>query len=147
MTAHQQVTTVQKAGIGVIIVAVLGLATAVVNYAADHVGGPGDQQPTVASSPGPRVSNAVIYLSKDSVPAGGTFTVSGEGFAPNEKIRIKIHTFDVATPTANDQGGFANVQVSIPSFFTSFQKPMTVDVIAMSEPTFSFSGTRQIVIT
>ena len=101
--------------------------------------------PTAGSSPAQ--TSAVIYLSKDSVPYGSTFTVSGEGFAASQKVQIRISTFDVATPTANAQGGFANVQVSIPAFFKSFQKPMTVEVIATSSPDFTFSGTRQIVIT
>lgn len=147
---HQKITTVQKAGISVIVVAVIGLAGPVITFVSEHMSDPtpppsGSISPTSGSSPAP--ANAVIYLSKDSVPYGGTFTVSGEGFAPSQKVQIRISTFDVATPTANAHGGFANVQVSIPAFFKSFQKPMTVDVIAMSSPDFSFSGTRQIVIT
>jgi hypothetical protein len=147
---HQKVTTVQKAGISVIVVAVLGLAGPVITFVSEHMSQPAPPPSTTISptrGSGPALTSAVIYLSKDSVPYGSTFTVSGEGFAPNQKVQLRISTFDVATPTANAQGGFANVQVSIPAFFKGFQKPMTVDVIATSSPDFSFHGTRQIVIT
>lgn len=145
--SHQRITTVQKAGISAVVVALLGLAAALVNFASDHVGPPPGPATTTATTSGPGAASASLYLSTDAVPYGGTFTVSGEGFAPNQKVKIRISTFDVATPTANAQGGFANVKVSIPAFFKDFQKPMTVDVYAMSDPDFSFGASRQVVIT
>ena len=62
-------------------------------------------------------------------------------------MRITIGTFDVATTTANAQGGFANVTVRFPEFDRAFQKPMTATVSAVSSPDVGRQADRQIDIT
>jgi hypothetical protein len=161
-------TTKEKVGIGAITLAVLALVTALVNFGNDHWTGSfgGDRQrasvavgTSSAAAPGattvkphtsaPAQTQQVtdIYLSRDAVSVDSRLDVSGEGFAPSQKVIITISTFEVARPTANAQGGFKNVAVRIPDFFDNFQKPMVVTVNAESKPSFWFRASRDLKLT
>jgi hypothetical protein len=76
-----------------------------------------------------------------------TFSVNGEGFAPNEQVVVRIGTLEVAHPVANEQGVFKAVGIGVPDFYAPFSKPITVDVIAQSKPDFQFHDSKQIRIT
>ena len=58
---------------------------------------------------------ASLYLSKEAAPKGAIVNASGQGFAPNEKVTIRIVTTVLATPTTDASGQFANVQITIPT--------------------------------
>ena len=46
--------------------------------------------------------------------------VSGEGFAASERVVISFHTEEIGSTTANGQGSFSNVSVTIPESFSKF---------------------------
>jgi hypothetical protein len=55
-----------------------------------------------------------IYLSATSAPSGESINVSGEGFSPGERVVIRVHTDEVASTEAGQDGSFANVAIVIP---------------------------------
>jgi hypothetical protein len=153
-------STKEKVGIGAITIAALALVTALVNFGNDHWSGSFGGNPkssSVAVDAGSRPSSlpetepaqpdTEIYLSRDAVSEDSQLDVSGEGFAPGEKVIIKIGTYEVARPTANAQGGFKNVSIRIPDFYDPFQKPMVVNVRAASKIRFEFNASRDLTLT
>lgn len=56
-----------------------------------------------------------IFLNRDSGPAGTNLRVSGQGFAFGEDVVIRFHTETVAHTAADEQGGFADVSVRVPT--------------------------------
>lgn len=90
-------------------------------------GGDGINGPTID-----RPGSASVFLSRDSGPGGTTVQVSGEGFAPTERVVISFHTEEIGSTTANGEGRFSNVAVAIPESFSQFA-PAQFDVIAHGE--------------
>jgi hypothetical protein len=69
-----------------------------------------------ASAPSPKLGGpAKIYLNRDSGPAGTHLRVSGQGFDSGEEVVIRFHTETVAHTAADEQGGFADVSVRVPT--------------------------------
>jgi hypothetical protein len=68
----------------------------------------------------PTDGNASVFLSRDSGPGGSTVKVSGQGFAPGERVVLRFHTDQVGDTTADSAGKFANVAVSIPTSYSKF---------------------------
>lgn len=56
-------------------------------------------------------------LSTGSVVVGSSLLVSGTGFRPGEPVRITVPGHELATVTANAQGAFGNVTVTLPATF------------------------------
>ena len=56
-----------------------------------------------------------IFLNRDSGPAGTRLRLSGQGFAHGEDVVIRFHTETVAHTAADEQGGFADVSVRVPT--------------------------------
>ena len=73
-----------------------------------------------------------VFLSRDSGPGGTSVNVSGQGYAPGERIVIRFHTEQVGSTTASDEGSFANVGVEIPTSFSQFA-PQQFGVVATGE--------------
>lgn len=116
----------------------LTIATALITAAAtivaawlttrDNDGGPAgnDGRPPFAVEFG----SASIFLSRDSGPGGTTVNVSGEGFAPEERVEIRFHTEQIATTTTSTEGRFSNVAVVIPTSYSAFA-PQQFSIVAM----------------
>jgi hypothetical protein len=68
----------------------------------------------------PSVARPSVFLSRDSGPAGTVVRVSGEGFAPGERVVLRFHTEQIGSTTADDAGKFSNVAVTIPDSFAKF---------------------------
>ena len=81
------------------------------------------------------LGSASIFLSRDGGPGGTTVNVSGEGFAPEERIEIKFHTEQIATTTTNAEGKFSNVAAVVPTSFSVFA-PKQFDIVARGESSF-----------
>jgi hypothetical protein len=64
-------------------------------------GGGGINGPTID-----RPGSASVFLSRDSGPGGTTVQVSGEGFAPTERVVISFHTERSAPPLPTGKEGF-----------------------------------------
>ena len=156
-------TTGQKVGAGAVVVAVAGAITGIIAFVDNHwtgTFGPDNTSQTTSDKPSDRPSeqpkvvipslpvvDADIFLSRDQVPMDGDLTVSGVGFAPGQVVVIEVGNFEVARPTANNQGGFTGVTIKVPEFYRPFQKPMTVDVRASSKPDFQYRARRPLVIS
>jgi hypothetical protein len=95
--------------------------------------------------PDVNVGNASVFLSRDSGPGGTTVNVSGEGYSASEQVVIRFHTEQIGTTTANDQGSFSNVEVTIPTSFSQFA-PQQFDVVASGEQSLR-TATAPFVIT
>lgn len=63
---------------------------------------------------------ASIYLSSTGGPSGSQVNVSGTGFGANETVTIRFHTTEVGRTTANSEGAFTNVRVTVPAFYGRF---------------------------
>ncbi len=87
------------------------------------------EQPQIPDDP---FGSAEVFLSRDSGPGGTEVNVSGEGFASGEDVVIRFHTEQIGRTTANDDGRFSNVGVTIPSSF-SFAAPQQFSVVATGE--------------
>jgi hypothetical protein len=85
-------------------------------------------------SPQPPVSptNASVFTNRDNGPGGTTVLLSGEGFAPGERVVLRFHTEQIGSPTANGEGSFSNVAVTIPSSFSKFA-PQQFQITATGE--------------
>jgi hypothetical protein len=77
-------------------------------------------------------AQATVFLSRDSGPGGTSVNVSGEGFAPGERVVIRFHTEQIGSTTASGEGSFANVSVEIPTSFSQFA-PQQFGVVATGE--------------
>jgi hypothetical protein len=73
------------------------------------------QTPTVTSPSASLGGVTKIFLNRDSGPAGTRVRVSGQGFALGEEVVIRFHTETVAHTAADEQGGFAEVSVRVPT--------------------------------
>lgn len=92
---------------------------------------------TVPGSPAPKVgrpgaTEPTIGLSPNSGKVNAKFTVTGQGFAPNAKIKIRFHTDQVATATADANGSFT-VTATVPASFAHFAGSWSV-VAEQSSP-------------
>lgn len=68
----------------------------------------------------PLVARPSVFLSRDSGPAGTVVRVSGEGFAPGERVVVRFNTEQIGSTTADDAGKFSNVAIIIPGSFAQF---------------------------
>jgi hypothetical protein len=85
-------------------------------------GGGNAPQPTFPTIDGvvPTQGQARIFLSRDSGPGGSSVRVSGRGFKPGERVVLMYHTDEVGSTAADDQGGFVDVNVTIPTTLSAF---------------------------
>lgn len=120
----------------VIAVAVIGAAIIASSGTEPPPGSPGPPQMTPESIippnpplPAPRPS---VFLSRDSGPAGTLVLVSGEGFAPGERVRLRFRIEQIGSTTADDAGKFSNVAVTIPDTFSRFARRQFM-VVAIGE--------------
>lgn len=96
---------------------------------------PSEAQPVQTlpvESPAPEVSaNARIEATPDSGPAGSKITLTGSGFAADERVRITFNgayaaSWDLRDVTASDEGGFvAEIKVP-PTYADRSQKSIEV---------------------
>ena len=131
-----------------IVVALIGFAGTVIAALIANSGGPdaptvdGPTIPTVPTVPtGPTIDDigtAHVFLDRDSGPGGTVVLVSGEGFAPGERIVITIQTQQIGSPTASGDGKFANVAVTIPESLSVFA-PAQFSLIARGEESLRFA--------
>lgn len=94
-----------------------------------QVPGTGSEQDTRSPDVSPR-GETTLEFSPDRGPAGTTVTVSGAGFQPGERVRIRFHTRQIADARADDDGRFQDVSAEIPADW-----PFTgqFDVVATGE--------------
>lgn len=52
--------------------------------------------------------------------------VSGEGFAPGERVLLYLHLDQIGETKADDAGKFSDVAVTIPASFASFTSQWSV---------------------
>jgi hypothetical protein len=119
-----------------IVVALIGAAGVIIAALIANSGGsdgPTIDRPTIDGS-----GSASVFLSRDSGPGGTIVQVSGEGFASGERIVIQFHTEQIGSTTANGDGKFANVAVTIPESFSEFA-PQQFFVIARGEGSHRFA--------
>ena len=131
---------------GVIAAAVItaaGGVLAAVIAAHNNGGGPGSSttQVTPAVSlttptfpPQTTEPAARVFLNRDSGPGGTQVLVSGQGFGPGEEVIIRFHTDQVGSTTASEQGGFANVAITVPRSFSQFA-PQQFEISATGQNT------------
>ena len=123
--AESRGIVIAAAAIGAAGAIVAALITVFANSDGGSDGGGG--QPTIV---GPGQASA--FLSRDSGPGGTTVKVSGTGFAAGEGVVLTFHTEQIGSTTANGEGKFENVTVTIPTSFSVFA-PQQFDVIARGE--------------
>jgi hypothetical protein len=58
--------------------------------------------------------------------------VSGEGFDPSERVVLRFHTEEIGSTTANSEGKFSNVTVTIPTTLSEFA-PRKFNLVATGE--------------
>lgn len=80
-----------------------------------------------------------VFLSRDSGPGGTQVQVSGEGFGRNERVVITFHTEQIGSTTANSEGRFSNVTVTIPASFSRFA-PQQFNVPARGSDSVRFAS-------
>lgn len=73
-----------------------------------------------------------VFVNRDSGPGGLKVLLSGDGFAPNEKVTFRLHLDEIGRTTANGEGRFANVAVTIPTSYSKFA-PQQFDIVADGE--------------
>jgi hypothetical protein len=61
-----------------------------------------------------------VFLNRTSGAGGSTLLVSGKGFEPGEEVVIRFHTDEIGRTTANSEGRFENVAVTVPTSFSKF---------------------------
>jgi hypothetical protein len=93
---------------------------------------PSSTPPSPSAPPSPQSTNASVFTNRDNGPGGTTILVSGEGFAPGERVVLRFHTEQIGSPTANGEGRFSNVAVTIPSSFSKFA-PQQFQITATGE--------------
>jgi hypothetical protein len=71
-------------------------------------------------------------LSLTSGPAGTQVKVSGEGFAPNEEVIIRVSTTEVGRTNAGPNGSFSSVEITVPEQYRKFA-PHQFDVVARGQ--------------
>ena len=55
-----------------------------------------------------------LSLSRSSGPPGTALSVSGGGFAPGERVRLRFHSTELVSVTANGEGAFSGASVRVP---------------------------------
>lgn len=95
-----------------LITAVLGLVPELRPWHSDDPGTGGGTRPSVEP--------ASIFVNRDSGPGGTEVRLSGEGFAPGERVVLSFHTEQIGATVVNQQGSFSNVVVRIPTSFSIF---------------------------
>jgi len=75
---------------------------------------------------------ASLFVNRDNGPGGTEVKLSGEGFAPKERIVIRFHVTEVTRIVADSQGKFSNVTVTIPSDMSEFA-PQQFDLVATGQ--------------
>ena len=119
-----------------VVAAVIGLVTAVLGLVPslrpwDGGGASATRDPV--TSLGDEVEQArrtaSVFLNRDSGPGGTEVKVSGEGFTAGERVELRFHTTDIGTTTANGDGRFSNVVVTIPGDY-GWSAPHQYDVVA-----------------
>jgi hypothetical protein len=76
---------------------------------------------------------AHLYINKASGAAGSKVTLSGDGFKAGEQIRFTAQATEVGRTTANDQGAFSGVEVTVPSIFKGFPGGTPIEFDAVGE--------------
>jgi len=107
------------------------VATIIAAVVATVIASSGDSpaSPTVpgpvptAVSPQPVREPPSVFLSRDSGPAGTEVRVSGEGFAPGERVVLRFHIEQIGSTTADGEGKFSNMTVIIPGSLYSRAAP------------------------
>jgi hypothetical protein len=89
---------------------------------------PAPSPPSSPVLPGP----ASVFSNRDSGPGGTTVLVSGEGFDPGERVVLRFHTDQIGSTTANGDGKFSNVAVTIPTTLSEFA-PRQFELIATGQ--------------
>ncbi|NAZ85037.1 hypothetical protein [Kineococcus indalonis] len=105
----------------------------------DSAGSDGAEPSSGSSGP------ASLFLSATSAPAGETFTVSGEGFDPDEVVTVRVHTSEVASTQVDGDGSFSGVAVVVPDELGVFA-PHRFDVVATGESSIR-SASKQITVS
>jgi hypothetical protein len=90
------------------------------------------------SDPGDLRTPASVYLSKESGPGGASVKVSGENYAPRERVEIRFGAEVVGRPTTNEQGKFSNVAVEVPTSLSRFA-PFQVEVVATGKTSIKWA--------
>ena len=72
---------------------------------------------------------ASLFVNRDSGPGGTEVRLSGEKFAPGERIVISFETEELTKITTDSQGKFANVTVTIPTSYSRWA-PQQFQLIA-----------------
>lgn len=80
----------------------------------------------------PQEHSAEIFLSRDSGPGGSQVLVSGRGFGASDRVVIRFSTFQMGATTADAQGAFASVAVTIPGSFSVFA-PQQFNIVATGQ--------------
>jgi hypothetical protein len=78
---------------------------------------------TPSTSPGVSFTlpgNPSIFVNPTSGAGGTVVRVSGDGFPANAHVVIYFHTEEIGDTTANGDGKFSNVTVTIPTSFSEF---------------------------
>lgn len=83
---------------------------------------------------------ASVFVNRDSGPGGTDVQLSGEGFESNERVVFRFHTTQIGSTTANSQGSFANVTVTIPTDHSMFA-PQQFDIVATGESSIKSART------
>jgi hypothetical protein len=123
-----QVKAAKIAAAATIVAALLGLLAVFVPRIGDG-GDNGTPKSPRVTLPDIGPGAASVFLNTNSGPAGSTIRVSGTGFAANEEVVIRFHTDEVGSTTANDEGKFENVAVTVPASYSRFA-PNQFSVIA-----------------
>lgn len=126
-----------------LLLAAVGIVIVVVSVGVDGDPsvGPTPGNGSTTTQPDPPVSprgETTLEVSPDRGPAGTTVTMSGAGFQPGERVRIRFHTTQIADVRADDDGRFHDVSGDIPADwrFTS-----QFDIVATGES--SLRSTRE----
>lgn len=88
----------------------------------------GGEQP--AEPDGPTATE--VFLSGTSAPGGSEIQVSGQGFEAGERVVLRVHTEEVGSTTASEEGSFSNVTIEVPESLSKFA-PQQFSVVATGD--------------
>jgi hypothetical protein len=83
-------------------------------------GGSPNPPPASSSVSFPPLGNPSVFVNPTSGAGGTAAHVSGDGFPANAHVVIYFHTEQIGDTTANGDGRFSNVTVTIPTSFSQF---------------------------